>query len=192
MNELEFQEPSPDEARAALAEASRQKQRAQQIYAGFSGAVFIVWGVIYATAYGTGYFWPQAEAVWLPLVLLGFLLSFWLGSRMGAFLRSSTGRSLRNLWAGFGLAYFLLSWGFSVVETPDYLFSFVVNLFIAYALLASSTATNQARLARAGAVLALVNTVFFIGAPSWYGLAMAGLGLLAVRLGITMVRNHEV
>ncbi|WP_457630810.1 hypothetical protein [Oceanithermus sp.] len=184
--------PTPDEALASLAEAAREKNRARGLYRRFSGSIFVIWGSIYALAYGAGCFWAAAEAIWLPLVLAGFALSFWLGSRMGSFLRSSTGRTFRNLWAAFGAAYFLLSWGFAGIQTPEYLFSFVINLFIAYALLASAAITAQPTLFRASVVLALIDTLFFSLAPAWYCPAMAALGILAVVTGLGMVRSRAL
>ena len=192
MNNTNASKPTPDEARAALAEAALQKKRAHQLYNRFSGSIFIVWGTIYLIAYGVSFACPELEPIWLPLVLAGFLISFWLGGRMGAFLRSSAGRAFRNVWAGFGVAYFLLGWGFDATSASGQLFSLVVNLFVAYALFVSSTIVSLPTLARAAVVLALTNTFFFVFAPSWYDPAMAGLGLLAVLVGVGMVKNREL
>ena len=182
--------PTPEEAQTALDEAYRQKERARQVYGAFNGLIFIIWGSVYTTAYTVVHLWPQAEIVWLPLVLIGFFLSYWFGSRIGTFLRSSAGRAYRSLWAAFGLGYFLLGWGFATANAPSQLFSYVVNLFVAYALVASGIATEQSVLVRAGAVLAGVNTLFFVIAPSYYYLAMAALGLLAVVTGLRVVRSE--
>jgi len=181
---------SPEEAQAALNEAGKQKERAKNIYNVFNGTIFIIWGSIYIIANTIEYFQPKADIIWLPLVLIGFILSFWFGSRVGSFLRSSTGRVYRGIWIGFGLVYFLLGWGFTTANAPDQLFSFVVNLFVAYALVANAIAAQQPALARAGALLAVVNTIFFTMAPSWYYLAMAVVGLLAVVTGSGMIKSE--
>jgi len=192
MNEHQSNPLSPAEAQVALNEAARQKERAQRVYDTFNGIIFIIWGAIYAVAYGIEYLRPGTNIVWLPLVLIGFLLSFWFGSQMGTFLKSNTGRAYRSLWASFGLVYFLLGWGFAVTKAPEGLFSFTINLFIAYVLVANAIATRQLVLARAGMLLATVNTLFFIFVPSRYEPAMAAVGLLAIATGLRIVKSHEV
>ena len=186
-------QPSPAEARAALSTAQKQQKRARRIYKVFSGASFIIWGSIYTVAYGITHFRPQlAGPVWLPLVIVGFILSFALGARIGAFVRSPAGQSLRVLWTSFGIGYFLLAWALSARGYDGLLLSFVINLLVAYALLASSLHTRLATLARAAALLALTNAVFFALLPGWYDAAMAVLGLLGVFVGLRMVGDREV
>jgi len=186
-------QPSPAEARAALEAAEKQQKRARRVYRLFSGASFIIWGSIYAVAYGITHFRPQlAGLIWLPLVIVGFVLSFALGARIGAFIRSPAGQNLRILWTAFGVGYFLVAWALSARGYDGLLLSFAINLLVAYALLASSLHTRLATLARAAGLLALTNAVFFALLPGWYDVAMAVLGLLGVLVGLRMVGDREV
>jgi len=191
--ELDTAQPSPEDARAALATAEKQRKRARRVYKVFSGASFIIWGSIYALAYGITHFRPElAGLVWLPLAIVGFVLSFALGARIGAFIRSPAGQNLRALWTSFGIGYFLLAWALSARGYDGLLLSFVINLLVAYALLASSLHTRLTTLARAAALLALTNALFFALLPGWYDAAMSVLGLLGVLVGLRMVGDSEV
>lgn len=44
----------------------------------------ILWGVIWVIGYGVSYVRPEWSIIWLPLVAVGSLASFWVGYRMNA------------------------------------------------------------------------------------------------------------
>lgn len=179
---------SAAEAENVLSEAARLKKRARRVYQAFNGTFMIIWGSIYAIACTVNHFWPGSEIIWLPLILIGFFFSYWFGAKIGNFLKSDVGLAYHRLWTAFALAYILLGWGFAISNAPSSLFSFVVNILIAYVLVANAIAAKQSMLAFAGAILAVTNTLFFVFAPQWYCLALVVLGLLAIITGIWVIK----
>jgi len=176
------------DAKEALREASTARSKAEKVLTVFSGRLLVLWGAVYLVMYGGGALGWAPPWLWMPLDAAAFLLSFWLGSRVGEAFRTEVGCALRRTWIGFGGLMALTVLAFALRGTADPLFSFVVNQLVAFALVQSGEQLGQRGLRRGGWLLAGVNTLFFALAPEAYAFALAGMGALAVAAGLGRVR----
>jgi hypothetical protein len=74
---------SSNEAAETLRDIDKTERRSANAY-GYKSASphLILWGFIWLVGYGAGYVKPGWANVWIPLVVLGSLASFWIGWRM--------------------------------------------------------------------------------------------------------------
>ena len=181
----------PDDARRALAEIGAQRRRARDLLVPFLARIIIVWGAIYFVAYGLEVMGVKNTGLlWLLLVIAGFTASFLLGGRVADTLRSPAGRAIRNTWAYLGMLYFLLLWGFSTTMLSGGFFSFVVNLFISFALSVSGDHLGYPQVTGAGLALALLDTIGYVFLLPYYPLIFSLLGLSAAVYGFWLVKKH--
>jgi hypothetical protein len=76
-------EISREEAEQSLAEIERITHRTRRsIAASGASVMLIIWGLIWVIGYGGSQFYPaRSTFIWLPLCLLGGLISWWVGTR---------------------------------------------------------------------------------------------------------------
>ncbi len=184
---------SPEEAAEVLRQAEGARQRARHPLRAFVGQLLVLWGLIYLVMYGVSALGLADPGwLWLPAVLLGFVASFTLGSRIGSAIRSPEGHALRKTWAWFGVVMATASFALVLQGVEDPLFSFVVNLLVAFALLQSGETLGERGLIRGGLLLAAVNALFLAAGTQAYALALAALGLVALVAGVIMTRRYAV
>ena len=172
----------------ALRTADTARKKAERVLYAFAGRLLVLWGAVYLVMYGGGALGWAPPWLWLPLDAAAFLLSFWLGSRVGEAFRTEVGCALRRTWIGFGGMMALTVLAFALRGTAGSLFSFAINQLVAFALVQSGGQLGQRGLARGGWMLAGVNTLAFALAPVAYAYALAGMGALAVAAGLGRVR----
>ncbi len=176
-----------EEARRLLEAARAGEARAERGLLSFLGGLLLVWGTVYALGYGLlAARAPWADAAWAGLDLAGFLLSFALGARQGASLRTPAGRQLARIWLGFGLCYLALVLSGGLAGPA---FSLAINLLVALAWMASGAALERAGAYAVGAVFAALNAATFALAPGLYAPVLAAVGALAAVFGLSWVRR---
>ncbi|GEM88980.1 hypothetical protein [Oceanithermus desulfurans] len=171
----------------ALRAARHARSKARGVLGRFVGQLLALWGAIYLVMYGGGALGWLPPWAWAPIDLAGFAISFGLGARIGEAFRMTEGGRLRRIWAWFGVVMALAVFAFAFHGVEDPLFSFSVNLLVAYALVQSGEAVQRPGLVRGGLLLALVNAAFLAFWPGAYAPALAGMGLLALVAGLRQV-----
>ncbi|WP_456477072.1 hypothetical protein [Oceanithermus sp.] len=184
---------SPEEAAEVLRQVEGARQQARRPLRAFVGQLLALWGLIYLVMYGVsalGLADPRWS--WFPVVSFGFAASFVLGARVGSAIRSPEGRALRQTWTWFGVVMATASFALVSQGAEDPLFSFVINLLVAFALLQSGELLSERGLVRAGLLLAAANALFLAAGAQTYALALAALGLVALVTGVLMTRRYAV
>ena len=177
-----------NEAAQTLRDITQTERRSANAY-GYNTASphLMLWGVIWMIGYGIDYARPQWSAVWVPLVVIGSVGSFWIGWRM----RLGTAR--RSDWrhGATALAVVLfVSALFALIPPRTGLqaaafFPLLVALF--YALI--GIWLKAPRMLMLGAAVAALTLFGFFELPALFAIWMAVVGGGGLLLGGVWLRN---
>jgi hypothetical protein len=179
---------SSNEAAETLRDISKTERRSANAYGyGSASPHLILWGLIWAVGYGAIYLRPQWGAVWLPLIVVGSLGSFWIGWRSKPVTASNADW---RFGATFVAVVLFISALFAVLpphtdKQAGAFFPILVALF--YALI--GIWTNGYRMIVLGLAVGALTLFGFFELPAQFSLWMAGVGGGGLVLGGIWLRS---
>lgn len=177
------------EAADALRNIEEAQQHSAKVYhyQRFSPHLFL-WGAIWIVGYAANYFWPAASLIWVVLVAIGLIGSFFLGGRATSLL---VGPSHGRKYAVTAVAIFLfISAVFAILPPRSQaqvgaFLPVLVALF--YALV--GIWTGGTRIALLALALGALTIAGYFWLPEYFLLWMAGVGGGALTLGGVWLRR---
>jgi hypothetical protein len=172
----------PQEAAEALRDIERAQRQSAAAYRDqkFSPHLFL-WGVIWIVGYTVTYVRPRASLIWIALLPIGIIASFWIGGRGES--RRSGARGW--LYGATAVAIFLFITALFAIlppksgEQPAAVIPILVALF--YALI--GIWTHGTRIALLGLALGALTVAGYFWLPQYFLLWMAWVGGGALILG---------
>ena len=166
---------SKQEAAEALKYITLTERRSGEVHAYQTSSPFLIlWGVLWAIGYTVSYFRPAWGSVWLALVVIGVIGSFWLGARV----RPTKAKGYDWRFSASSLAVFFFIFALFSILPPTSnaqvgaFFPILVALY--YGLI--GIWTRAIRMMFTGAALAILTLVGFFYLPQYFLLWMAFVG----------------
>lgn len=173
----------PQEAANALRDIDHTQQHSGQIYHyQKSSPHLFLWGVIWIAGYAVTYARPRWYLLWIFLIVIGVLGSFWVGHHGQA---KGSQRALGWRYAATFIAIFLFVTALFAILPPqsglqiDAFFPLLIAIW--YVLL--GIWTRAARIALLGLALGLLTVAGYFWLQHYFPLWMAGVGGGALILG---------
>jgi hypothetical protein len=179
----------PQEAAHALRDIEHAQRHSAGAYRDqkFSPHLFL-WGAIWIIGYAGTYIWPGASAIWLALVPIGMIGSFWMGSR-GAGDRSRAFSGWQ--YAATALAIFLFISALVAILPPKSgaQIGALIPVLVAFFYAVVGVWTRGTRIALLGLALGVLTVGGYFWLPQYFLLWMAGVGGGALILGGVWLRR---
>lgn len=140
----------------------------------FSPHLFL-WGAIWIVGYAVTYFRPSTSLIWAPLVVLGMIGSFWLGSR-DAGGRSGAYSGWHFAATALALFLFIAAWLAIVPPKSGAQIGALIPILVALIYTVVGVWTRGARIVLLGVALGALTVGGYFWLPQYFLLWMAGVG----------------
>jgi hypothetical protein len=180
--------PSQEAAHAlsAIEQAQRHSAEAYRDQR-FSPHLFL-WGAIWIIGYAATYFRPGASAIWLALVPIGMIGSFWIGSRGGSD-RSGASSGWRYGATALAVFLFISAWLAILPARSSEQVGALIPILVALSYVVVGVWTRGRRIALLGLTLGALTVGGYFWLPQYFLLWMAALGGGALILGGFWLRS---